>query len=114
MRFTPAETLRVLWGGTLLAEHLDHGTCVTGKDLTTERKSPLMGKTTAGVSFLIAASHKNNSNINTHTHTQFSVCHLWLMKLKQKTALSKPQCQGSPRMHCIKLDNKTHERYMKI
>lgn len=40
-RSTPAETLRVLWGGTLLVEHLNHGTCVTGKELTAERKSPL-------------------------------------------------------------------------
>ncbi len=40
-RSTPAETLCVLWGGTLLVEHLNHGTCVTGKELTAERKSPL-------------------------------------------------------------------------
>lgn len=40
-RSTPAETLCVLWGGTLLVEHLNHGTCVTGKELTAERKFPL-------------------------------------------------------------------------
>ncbi len=80
-------------GGTLLVEHLNHGTCVTGKELTAERKSPL--RTNHCWCQLPAQSvtkqliYKNRHAVginNTHVRdsTEISVYHLW-MKFNHKT-----------------------------